>query len=205
MRRAVVLAVVALLIVPLAAAAQEKWVRGEVTAVGGNSLTIKTAEGSMTFMFDESTEVIAPGGATATREARKLGKAGAPLDKILKVGEGVEVHYRDMAGKMHATEIRGGVTGTGSSEERKGSSMRGTVSAVSMASITVKGASGDTTFTVDAKTRVEGTGMGTRARELAGKGEAQTITQFVGQGDEVTVNFTENHADHIRVLRKAPK
>jgi hypothetical protein len=205
MRRAVVLAIIALLALPLAGAAQTKWVRGEVTAVSGNSLTVKTAEGSMTFMFDESTDVVAPGGGTATREAQKAGKQGATLAQIIKVGDGVEVHYRDMAGKLHATEIRGGVSAAPAApvEPKKGSSASGTVTAVSASSITVKGKDAEWTFAIDPKTVVVGRGLGTAARELQKAGTPATITQFIKQNDEVTVRFTDKHADEIRVIRSA--
>ncbi len=205
MRRAVVLAIVALLAWPLAAAAQTKWVRGDVTAVSGNSLTVKTAEGSMTFMFDDSTDVFAPGGGTATREAQKAGQQGVVLAQVVKVGDGVEVHYQDMAGMLHATEIRGGVSAgpTAPVEPKRGSSARGTVTAVSATSITLKGKDGGWTFTVDQKTRVVGSGMSSAAREAQRTGAAQTLTQFVKQDDLVTVSFTDKHADEIRVVRSA--
>lgn len=208
-RAGLLLAVIALLVVPLTAVAQEKWVRGEVTAVSGNSLTVKAAEGPMTFMFDESTDVVAPGGATATREAQKAGKEGATLAQIIKVGDGVEVHYRDMAGKLHATEIRGGisVTATAPAEVRKGSSASGIVTAVSAGSITIKSKDTEWTFTVDQKTAVIGRGIGAAARELEKKAAPQTITEFLKQNDEVRVNYTEaggkRHADEIHVIRSA--
>ena len=120
MKRALVFAIAALLVLPLAAGAQGKWVRGEVTAVTGNSFTVKAADGSFTFAIDPSTDIIAPGGATATREAKKFGKEGTTLDKVIKAGDMVEVHYKDAAGKMLATEIRGGLRGGGGGSRSSG-------------------------------------------------------------------------------------
>lgn len=203
MRRAVLLALVAMIALPLAASAQEKWVRGNVTAVGGSSVTVQTADGPMTFAVTESTDVIASGAGTATREAQKMGKAGATLDKLFKVGDTLEVHYTEAAGKMTATEIRGSAgaptSPTGpAAEAKKGSSARGTVTAVTESSITVKGTA-EWTFTIDQKTTVIGRGMGTAAREAKEKGVPATITQFIKVKDEVTVRFTDKHADEIRV------
>lgn len=207
MRRVVLLAIVAMIALPLAASAQEKWVRGNVTAVGGSSVTIQTADGPMTFAVTESTDIVAHGAGTATREAQKMGRAGATLDKLFKVGDGLEVHYTEAAGKMTATEIRGsGGTPTspagGAAEPKKGSSARGAVTAVSETSITVKGTA-EWVFTIDQKTVVVGTGMGTAAREAKAKGVPATITTFIKVKDEVSVRFTDKHADEIRVLYSA--
>ncbi len=205
MKRAVVFALAALLVLPLAAGAQEKWVRGEVTAVTGNSFTIKAADGSMTFAIDASTDIVAPGGATATKEARKFGKEGTTLDKVIKAGDMVEVHYKDAAGTMMATEIRGGIQGapTAAEEPKKGSSARGAVTAVSDGSITVKGKDAEWTFTIDTKTSVIGRGVGTAAREAKQKGAPVTVTQLLKVGDEVTVRFSAKHADEIRLIYSA--
>lgn len=204
MRRAALLGIVALVALPLAASAQQNWVRGEVTAVGGSSLTVTTAEGPMTFTVDQSTDIIAPGAGTATREAQKLGKAGATLDKIFKAGDTIEVHYTEAGGKMMASEIRSsGGAPTAPAEAKKGSSARGTVTAVSQSSITVKGRDAEWTFAVDQKTEVIGRGVGTAARELQRAGAAQTLPDFIKQNDEVTVRFTGKHADEIRLTRRA--
>jgi hypothetical protein len=206
MKRVLVFAIAALLVLPLAAGAQDKWVRGEVTAVTGNSFTVKTADGSLTFAIDPTTDIVAPGGATATREARKFGKEGTTLDKVIKAGDMVEVHYKDAAGKMMATEIRGGIRGgtaTAAAEPAKGSSARGAVTALSDSSITVKGKDAEWTFAIDTKTGVIGRGVGTAAREAKEKGAPVTVTQLLKVGDEVTVRFTAKHADEIRLIYSA--
>lgn len=205
MKRVVVFAIAALLVLPLAAGAQEKWVRGDVTAVTTSSFTVKTADGAMTFSIDPSTDIVAPGGGTATREAQKLGKEGTTLDKVIKVGDLVEVHYKEAGGKMIATEIRGGIKGapTTPSEPEKGSSARGAITAVSNSSITVKGKDAEWTFAVDAKSSIIGRGVGTAARAATQKGEPVTATALLKVNDEVTVTFTGKHADEIRLIYSA--
>jgi hypothetical protein len=205
MKRVLVFAIAALLVLPLMAGAQEKWVRGEVTAVTGSSFTIKAADGSMTFAIDASTDIIAPGGATATREARKWGKEGTTLDKILKAGDTVEVHYNEAGGKMTATEIRGGISAapTSPAEPKKGASARGTITAVTDNSITVKGKDAEWTFSIDAKTSIVGSGVGTASRELKAKGTPVTASALLKAKDEVSVRFTDKHADEIRLLYSA--
>ena len=205
MKRAIVFAIAVLLVLPLAAGAQEKWVRGDVTAVTGNSFTVKAAEGDMTFSIDASTDIVAPGGATATREARKWGKEGTTLDKVIKVGDMVEVHYKDVGGKMTATEIRGGLRGapTAPAEPKKGSSARGAITALTDGSITVKGKDGEWTYVIDSKSNIVGHGVGTAAKEVKEKGAPVTATAILKVKDEVVVRFTDKHADEIRLLYSA--
>lgn len=205
MKRVLVFAIAALLVLPLVAGAQEKWVRGEVTAVTGSSFTVKAADGTLTFAIDPTTDIIAPGGGTATREARRLGQEGTTLDKVIKVGDTVEVHYKEAAGKMVATEIRGGIksAATAPEEPKKGSSTRGAVTVVSDSSITVKGKDAEWTFAIDAKTLIIGRGMGTAAREAKQTGAPVTASKLLKAKDEVTVIFTGKHADEIRVIYSA--
>ena len=209
MKRVLVFAIAALLVLPLAAGAQEKWVRGEVTAVTGNSFTVKAADGAMTFAIDASTDIVAPGGATATREARKLGAEGTTLDKVIKVGDMVEVHYKEAAGVMTATEIRAGISvPAGGAVSAPTGSAKGAVAAVGADSITVKGEK-EWTFKVDSKTVVIGRGVGTMTKQLKDQGKAPTITDLVGVGDTVIVSFKEAggamQAHEIRIATKAPK
>lgn len=210
MRRIAIVAALVLLVCSVAASAQEKWVRGELTAVGGNSITVKTAEGPMTFTVDKSTDIITPGASTAMREARKIGQEGTTLDKLFKVGDKVDVHYREAAGAMTATEIRGGVTGAptapaGPAEPTKGSSASGIVTALSDSSITIKAKTGEMTFTIDSKTLVMGRGIGTAAKEAKEAGKPTTATLFLKVNDDVRVSFTGKHADEVHLLRAAPK
>ena len=60
----------------------------------------------MTFTVDAKTVVTAAGAGSATRAAEAAGKLGPKLSEVLKVGEPVEVSYRDMGGKLQAASIR---------------------------------------------------------------------------------------------------
>lgn len=211
MRQVAVVAVLVLLVCSVAASAQEKWVRGDVTAVSGTSITVKTAEGPMTFAVDKSTDVIVRGGATATYEARKAGQEGTTLTKLFKVSDKVMVHYRETAGVMTATEIRGGVSGeptapAGQAEAQKGSSVSGIVTALSDRSITIKARSGQMmTFTIDAKSKVLGRGVGTAAQKAKEEGKPTPATLFLKVNDDVRVNFTGQHADEVYLRIAATK
>jgi len=210
MRRVAIVTALALLVFAVAASAQEKWVRGEITAISGNSITVKTADGPMTFAVDKTTDVVVRGGSTATREAHKAGQEGATLDKLFKVGDKVEVHYSEAGGKMIAAEIRGGASGAPTSPAAvtaptKGSSASGIVTAVSDSSITIKAKSGDMTFAIDPKTQVVGRGVGTAAKAAKEAGKPTTVTTFIKVNDEVRVSFTEKHADEVYLLRAAAK
>jgi hypothetical protein len=66
----------------------------------------------------------------------------------------------------------------------------------------------DITFTVTAKTKVLGTGMGTIAREMEAAGKPAVISAFLGAKDQVVVYYTEGAApvaSSIRVVRKVAK
>ena len=88
----------------------------------------------------------------------------------------------------------------------KAQTATGTVSAVSGSSLTVKGASGDSTYTIDEKTTVTGTGMGTAGRKLMAEGGKPTLTDFLKEGDTVSVTYREmagaKHASVVRIVRK---
>jgi hypothetical protein len=199
--------VVSLVWAPLASA-QAKWVRGTVVSVGADTVTVKAAGSDMSFKVDKSTELTARGAGTAQREAEKKGAAGVKFADFVKPGMGVEIHYVDAAGVLTATEIRSGLAATGgaASVVETGGSARGTVTVVSNASITVKSGDKDWTFTVDPKTSVVGTGLGTIGKQLKEKGQAPTITDLLGPNDKVVVYFKEaGKASEIRVTEKAAK
>lgn len=71
-------------------------IKGKVTAIGENSITIETpAKESKTVGFD------------ATTKFEKSGAAATVKD--LKVGDRVVVDIHEMGGKLHATVVRFGV------------------------------------------------------------------------------------------------
>jgi hypothetical protein len=94
-------------------------------------------------------------------------------------------------------------------QESKTLTAKGTVASVSGSSLTVKGAKGDSTFTIDDQTKIVGTGASTKTREKKAAGEKTVITDFVGEGDSVTVSYHETggtkHASQVHVTRKMAK
>ena len=78
---------------------------GVVTAVAGNSLTIKAASGEMTFVLDDKTDVVAAGASTKSRAMAAEGKKTVITDFVGK-GDTVVVTYHDTAGTKHAAEVR---------------------------------------------------------------------------------------------------
>jgi hypothetical protein len=216
MKRVLVAAACTLLLglVATQAAAETKWVRGKVTAVGGDSVTLDVMGKPMTFKVDSKTDVVARGGATATRQAQAAGQKGAALVDIIKVGDGVEVHYNEMGSTMMATEIRGGVSvGAGAvpkeeamQEMTHGSSVRGMVSKIAGKEFTVNADGKEYTFMVDAKTTFIGRGLSTATRQAKQVGEAMTLDKALGMNDEVTVSYeqmgTMMHAREVRIQKK---
>jgi hypothetical protein len=88
---------------PPAPAAQTA--NGVVTAVAGNSLTIKAASGEMTFTVDDKTDVVASGASTMSRAKSAEGKKTVITDFVGK-GDTVLVTYLDTGGAKHAVEVR---------------------------------------------------------------------------------------------------
>jgi hypothetical protein len=209
---------------PAAKAEATKTAAGTIAAISGSSITVKTASGDMTFNIDQKTRVIAPGGSTKAREAQAEGKPGPVVTDVLKTGQAVDVKYHETG--MHAETIRAtgsaapaakaaptATSGEGAPKPTppppprpKAERATGTVSAVSGNSLTVKSASGETTVTVDSKTTVVGTGIGTAGRKLMSEGAKPTLGEFVKEGDTVSVTYKESAggkvASVIRVTRK---
>jgi hypothetical protein len=211
-----VLAVVAIaLVVSLVwapvASAQTKWVRGTVVSVTGDTFVVKSAGKDMTFKVDKTTYLEARGAGRAMREAEQKGAEGVKFAEFVKPGIGVEVHYKDVGGTLMATEVHSGLPPTEgtASTESTGGSARGTITAISTTSVTVKGEAEEWTFTVDPKTLVVGTGLGTINRQFKEQGKAPTITDLLGANDKVVVYFKETagakRASEIRVTAKAAK
>ena len=86
----------------------------------------------------------------------------------------------------------------------------GTVVSLSGSTLVISGSAGSgsfkQSFAVDATTKVIAMGAGTAA---AATGGTVAITDFVGVGDQVTVNYRKAgsglHADEVRVRAKASK
>jgi hypothetical protein len=189
------------------ARADDKWVKGKVTALSGETLTVTVQGKAMTFTVTKDTDVVARGAGTRTEAARKEGRAGVALDQLIKVGDGVEVHYTESGTTLHATEIRGGVSvGSGS---MSGSSARGTVTAVTASSLSVRSGDRDVTYSIDKDTRVIGEGVGTITEQRKKAGQTTAFTDLVSVGDSVSVNYHDmgasRHASEVRIRQKASK
>ena len=83
----------------------------------------------------------------------------------------------------------------------------GTVSAVTVDSMTVKGKTDTWTFTIDKDTTVTAKGATHKTLELKAEGKANKLTEFVKVGDTVTVGYhdqgAKKHAATIRVTASA--
>jgi hypothetical protein len=149
------------------------------------------------------------------REAEQ-GKPAPKLGDFLKVGDHAEVHYKEVGAEKVATQVRPvATTGEAASEEQEppatatgaGSSASGAVVAVANDSITVKVDNKDMKFAVTPKTKITGTGMSTKTRELKEAKKPAVLPEFVKANDWVTVYFTGEPptATGVRVINKALK
>ena len=219
MRRTILgrsLAVVTLVgwLVAPALAQETKSARGSVTAITGNSLTVKAGASEMKFTIDGKTVLTAEGAGTADRKAETAGKPGPKLSDFIKVGDAVEVSYHETGGTLHAANVRrvssagaGGGGTTSTTPASRTETANGTVESLSGTTLTITGsASGGTfkqSYTIDGKTKVVAVGAGTAASAAGGK---VSISDHVGVGDQVTVTYTSTgtvlHADEVRVRVK---
>ena len=136
----------------------------------------------------------------------------------MKAGQSVEVKYHEAA--MHAATIRvlpgaapaptaaaaaPATTGQASKEKEKPKSetASGTVTSMTGSSLTVKTSAGESTFAIDAKTKIVGTGLGTKSKEAAAAGKKQVLADVVGVGDSVAVSYHDmagaKQASEVRV------
>jgi hypothetical protein len=182
-------------------------VKGSVTSIAANSMTVKVGDKEMTFTVDAKTRVVAPGGSTKERAAKAEGKAGPALSDIIKAGQAVEVSYQEQG--MHAGMVRAiasvPAAPSTAAAAPKARTATGVVTTVTGNSLTVKGAS-ELTFVVDNGTKVSGTGLGTASRQLMEAGGKPTLTDFVHDGDTVAVTYHDvagtNQATLVRITVK---
>jgi hypothetical protein len=186
--------------------------------MAGDTLTVKAGTQEMKFMLDATTVVTAEGGSTASRAAEAKGRTGPRVSDLIKVGDAVEVSYQEKGTMMHAASIRrvpsAGSGGGSTSDQRsteKSMSASGTVEAVTGTMLTITGSGGGgatfkQSYTIDANTRVVGSGVGTAA---AAKGGKVSFTDHVGKGDRVTVTYRQAgaslHAEEVRITQKMAK
>jgi hypothetical protein len=205
----VAVALVASLVFAPVASAQTKWVRGTVVSVAGDTFVVKVAGKDMTFKVDKATQLEARGAGSAMRESELKGAPGVKFAEFVKPGVGVEVHYKDVAGVLMATEIRSGLSPAegAAATETAGGGARGTISAVTGSSVTIKSGDQELVFSVDPKTLVVGQGMGTINQKFKDQGKSPAITDLLKVNDSVYIYFKDEagakRASQIRVLAKA--
>ncbi|MGH9219971.1 MAG: DUF5666 domain-containing protein [Vicinamibacterales bacterium] len=212
-RFAMVLLIVGAGLTARADAQETKSARGTVTAVGGDSITVKAADRELKFAVDLKTVLTASGAGTADRKAEAAGKPGLRVADFVKAGDAVEVSYQETGSTMRASNIRrissAGSSG-GSMSGDRAETANGTVDSISGTTLVISGQTGGgsfkQTFAVDATTQVVAVGASTAA---AAKGGKVALTDFVGIGDQVTVSYRKAgsglHADEVRVRAKGPK
>jgi hypothetical protein len=207
-RKLAVVALVAGLAAVPASAAPTKWVRGAVTAVAADTITVTVKGAESTYKVEKSTVLIARGAGTAQQTGQ-----GPKLGDFVKVGQFVEVRYTETGGSKVATEIRPLASEEeGASKEASvstGTSAHGPVVSVAADSIVINADGAEVKFAVTSKTKVLGTGIGTKMKELTAAGKPTPITAFIGPKDQVVVYYAEGgaapEATSVRVLQKVAR
>jgi hypothetical protein len=189
-----------LLAVPPAVQAQTtKTVSGTITEIAADAITIKADGKDMKFAIDAKTQVTSPGAGTKSRAAEAQGKGIGVMD-VLKVGQAVEVRYHD---DMHAASIR---TISAVPSGVKSQTASGVVASMTGNSLTVKGTSGEWTFTIDEKTTVVGTGVGTAGAKAKSEGKKPGFAELVHDGDTVSVTYRDvdgaKRASVVRITKR---
>lgn len=176
----------------------DKWVRGKVTAVGADALTVMFKGKEMKFAVTSDTDVQGRGLGTAQRRA-----GGVKLAEAIKVGDGVEVHYAETGAAMRATDIRTGLTAGEATSEDTGDSASGPITALTANSLSLKTGSGTQTFSIDPKTLVLARGAGAVTKDARAAGGGPAITDLLKVGEEVVVSYRAaakgNVASEVRV------
>jgi len=195
-----------------AAAQDTRSARGTVTAVGGDSITVKAGERELKFTVDSKTLLTASGAGTAERKADAAGKPGPRLGDFVKTGDAVEVSYQEST--MRASSIRrvnSPGPGGGAVSADRAETANGTVDSISGSTLSISGSAGSggsfkQAYAVDANTKVIALGASTAA---AAKGGKVVLSDFVGVGDQVTVTYRKSasglHAEEVRVRAKGKK
>jgi hypothetical protein len=213
-RFAMVMFVVGVGLTAPASAQETKSARGTVTAIGGDSITVKVADRELKLMVDSKTLLTAAGAGTAERKADAAGKPGPRLADFVKAGDAVEVSYQESGGTMRASNIRrvsSVGSGGGSTSGDRAETANGTVDSITGSTLAISGSAGGSgsfkqSYAVDAATKIIAVGASTAA---AAKGGKIVLSDFVGVGDQVTVSYHKAagglHADEVRVRAKAKK
>ena len=186
-----------------------KVARGTIASIAGPSLTLKVGDQHMKFSVDSKTTVLAKGASTKSARAAAAGKSGPHLDELLQTGQSVAVTYNDMAGALHATEIKAILKAAPSSASADASkTSAGVVKSMGADWLTINGRSGpasfDQTFKIDPATKVFAKGAGTATAARGGKAP---FTEIIKAGDHVSVSYHLKgdalHASDVHVTMKA--
>src|SRR3954463_15341440 len=177
--------------------AADKVAKGTISAIGGQSLTVKVGDQNMVFNVDAKTVVTAPGAATKATQLAAPGKPGPHLKDVLQSGQAVAVTYTDMGIALHASAIKAIPKASASPNPNADMHSAGIVKALGADWITINGKSGggasfEQTFKVDPKTKVFAKGAGTATAATGGRG---LFDQLVASGDHVRVSYHKNGAD----------
>ena len=188
---ALTLAALSVICHPAAAGAgDQKVAKGTITAIGGQSLTVKVGEQDMAFKVDTKTLVEARGASTKTSRFAATGKPGPHLIDVLHPGQAVAVTYSDLAGSLRASEIKA-IRKSPTTNDPAGLRSNGIVKSIGADWITINGKSGggasfEQTFKVDPKTLVFAKGASTA---VAARGGRAPFSDLVSAGDHVTVSY----------------
>ena len=177
--------------------AADKVAKGTISAIGGQSLTVKVGDQDMVFNVDTKTVVQARGAATKTTQLAASGKPGPHLKDLLQSGQTVAVSYADMGIALRASTIKAIPKGSAIPSTNADMHSAGVVKALGADWITISGKSGggasfEQTFKVDPKTKVFAKGAGTATAATGGRG---LFDQLVASGDHVRISYHKNGGD----------
>jgi hypothetical protein len=80
-------------------------VRGAITAIANDSISVKGADKESKFVVDSKTIVVGTGMSTINRQFKEQGKSPTITD-LLGVGDQVVVYFKDAGGTVRANEVR---------------------------------------------------------------------------------------------------
>ena len=171
-------------------AADAKVAKGTITAIGGQSLTVKVGDRDMAFDVDNATRVTARGASTKATRLAATGKTGPHLADVLRTGQAVAVTYSDMAGSYHASDITA-IPKAPKPDANDDKRSNGIVKALGPDWITINGRSGggasfEQTFKIDPHTMVWVKGA---SKAVAAKGGKAPFADLVGNGDHVSISY----------------
>jgi hypothetical protein len=112
-----------------------------------------------------------------------------------------------IAASIGALFLTGVVVSSSVSMQAAEKTVTGTVAAVSPDSITINAREDQVKLTVDVKTKVIGTGVGTKTAEMKKEKKTPQIIDLVKVGDTVAAKYddTSKHVSEVRITKAAAK